>query len=332
VLIQMAFTVLFVLPRFFMKGAPDKDGKPTKAIELGEWIDFLWFAPAPCFLFAGMLLTSMYAYSYNTVATIVVFRNLSPLFAMAAELLQAKPIDVNTAMVFALCMAVVGCVVFGHGNIQLSVMGFVTVMLNLFIATTERVVVRWIMKKEVVGADGNKRQLKINDSGMMFYYNALGMVPAALLILAFGEYKEYATVWSALTPTGGLYVALSCIVGVAISYTGFRLQRRVSATTFLVTTNTNKMAVIGFGAFVLKDKYTVFQVIGCGLAMSSALVYAKANMSISAKKKTEADAQKAVEEAEKDAIGGSGKIPALANSTEKTPLMAAQSMPASIKT
>lgn len=204
VLIQMAFTVLFLVPNFFRADGKDKEGKPTKAIELGEWIDFLWFAPAPVFLFAGMLLSSMYAYSYNTVAvrkiseqnddrinvtallccsplicllasqTIVVFRNLSPLFAMAAELLQAKPLDINIIMVLALCMAVVGCVIFGHGNIQLSTMGLVTVMLNLFIATTERVVVRWVMKKEVTGSDGVQRQLKINDAGMMFYYNGLG--------------------------------------------------------------------------------------------------------------------------------------------------------------
>lgn len=132
------------------------------------------------------------------------------------------------------------------------------------------------------------------------------MVPAAILILAFGEYNEYAAAWAALTPVGGMYVLLSCIVGVAISYTGFRLQRRISATTFLVTVNTNKMAVIGFGAFVLKDQYTIFQIIGCGLAMSSALVYAKANMMLSAKKKEE---QKVLEAGKSAIVPAASKQP-----------------------
>ena len=34
-------------------------------------------------------------------------------------------------------------------------------------------------------------------------------------------------------------------------------------------TNTNKMAVLGFGAFVLKDQYTILQFIGCMMAMFS---------------------------------------------------------------
>ena len=80
------------------------------------------------------------------------------------------------------------------------------------------------------------------------------MLPAGLLVLAFGEYKEWGAAFGGLTVAGAVYVTLSCVVGVAISYAGFRLQRRISATTFLVTTNTNKMAVLGFGAFALKDQ------------------------------------------------------------------------------
>jgi hypothetical protein len=72
--IQMFFTVLCVIPKFTTPGA----------VELGEWVDAKYFAPIPFFLFSGMLLSSMFAYSYNTVATIVVFRNLGPLFALAS--------------------------------------------------------------------------------------------------------------------------------------------------------------------------------------------------------------------------------------------------------
>ena len=315
--IQMLFTVLFVVPKFFMKPTTVKDEKTgeerqVKAIEIGEWVDCMWFAPCPIFLFAGMLLSSMFAYSYNTIATIVVFRNLSPIFSMAAEMAQNNPLETNWKTYLALTMAVVGCILFGHDSIQLTQMGLISVMLNLVIATTERVFVRWVMKKKVVGADGTERQLKIDNAGMMFYQNSLGMLPAALLVLAFGEYKEYAGAFTGMTSVGIFYVFLSCVVGVAISYAGFRLQRRISATSFLVTTNTNKMAVLGFGAFVLKDKYTPISFLGCVLAMSSALVYAKASRDIAAAK------------AKKE------EVPASITPNAKTPLLADTSRTAAV--
>jgi hypothetical protein len=67
VLIQMAFTVLFLLPKFFMPATVASDGSVVKAIELGGMQDALMFAPCPIFLFAGMLLSSMFAYSQNTM-------------------------------------------------------------------------------------------------------------------------------------------------------------------------------------------------------------------------------------------------------------------------
>eukprot|EP01052_Picozoa_sp_SAG31_P047119 SAG31_NODE_9294_length_1303_cov_1.238372_2_plen_169_part_00 len=67
VLIQMAFTALFLIPRFLSPPTIDGDGNTVKAVELGDWQDMRLFAPCPLFMFAGMLLTSMFAYSHNTM-------------------------------------------------------------------------------------------------------------------------------------------------------------------------------------------------------------------------------------------------------------------------
>ena len=54
------------------------------------------------------------------------------------------------------------CYLFGHESIQLTTMGLASVLLNLLIATTERVFVRWVMKKEVAtrGARPRRRSRK----------------------------------------------------------------------------------------------------------------------------------------------------------------------------
>ena len=149
--------------------------------------------------------------------------------------MQAKPINANWQTVAALLMAVVGCYLFGHESVQLTMAGLASVLLNMTIAVTERVYLRWLMKKELVGSDGTKRELKINNAGMMLYQNFLGLLPVSALALNLGEYKQYNAAFSDLTTVGAVFVLLSCVVGVVISYAGFRLQRQISATAFMVT-------------------------------------------------------------------------------------------------
>ena len=67
VLLQMAFTVICLLPKFFMAPTLDSAGRLVKAIELGGREDAMWFAPCPLLLFAGMLLSSMFSYSQNSL-------------------------------------------------------------------------------------------------------------------------------------------------------------------------------------------------------------------------------------------------------------------------
>eukprot|EP01052_Picozoa_sp_SAG31_P045970 SAG31_NODE_8606_length_1421_cov_1.102118_2_plen_250_part_00 len=238
---------------------------------------------------------------------------------MLAEKMQSKGgSETNRFVWLSFAMAIIGCYLFGEASIQLHAVGLLAVrmnciqfiiapncadcgglvgcqiMINLIIGTTERVFVRYIMKVPIARADGTTSQLRINNAGMMFYQNSLGMIPAVVLILVHREHERFGDVFGNLTNDGMAYVfisvctsmcsilfvlsyesymlslqsvALQCVAGVAISYAGFRLQRRVSATTFMVTSNANKMLVLGFGAFVLGDQYTFVSVFGCFLAV-----------------------------------------------------------------
>ena len=68
---------------------------------------------------------------------------------------------------------------------------------------------------------------------------------------------------------------LSCINGVAISYAGIHVQKFVTASTFLVLTNTNKFGVVAFGIFVLGEARAWQAVLGTLIALLGGAWYAK---------------------------------------------------------
>ena len=80
----------------------------------------------------------------------------------------------------------------------------------------------------------------------------------------------------AFSMTQWVLLVLSCINGVAISYAGVNVQKYVTASTFIVLTNTNKFAVVAFGIFVLGEARAWQAVVGCVLALSGGFWYGKA--------------------------------------------------------
>mmetsp|Transcript_24564 Transcript_24564/g.55917 ORF Transcript_24564/g.55917 Transcript_24564/m.55917 type:complete len:169 (-) Transcript_24564:202-708(-) len=71
----------------------------------------------------------------------------------------------------------------------------------------------------------------------------------------------------------------SCVNAVGISWAGINAQGYVTATTFMVLTNVNKFVVIGFGMFVLNEAKTWQAYVGCTIALSGGLLYARVRSS-----------------------------------------------------
>eukprot|EP00472_Partenskyella_glossopodia_P014589 CAMPEP_0197521126 /NCGR_PEP_ID=MMETSP1318-20131121/6399_1 /TAXON_ID=552666 /ORGANISM="Partenskyella glossopodia, Strain RCC365" /LENGTH=215 /DNA_ID=CAMNT_0043072965 /DNA_START=753 /DNA_END=1400 /DNA_ORIENTATION=- len=88
-----------------------------------------------------------------------------------------------------------------------------------------------------------------------------------------GEWDKAPKAFEGLSESGWIYVAFSCMCGAMISYTSFRVQRRISATSFLVCINMNKFLVIAFGILVLHEVYKAGAALGCAIALFGGAYY-----------------------------------------------------------
>merc|ERR1719401_3391621 len=75
-----------------------------------------------------------------------------------------------------------------------------------------------------------------------------------------------------------VWVFMSCVVGVGISFTAIWTQSLISATSMLVLTNSNKFAVILLELFAMPTTsiLTICQTLGASLTVGASLLYAKA--------------------------------------------------------
>merc|ERR1719311_692812 len=109
------------------------------------------------------------------------------------------------------------------------------------------------------------------------------MLPLLVVMGIKNEIAEIPGAVSALTASGITWVVLSCLVGIAISYTGIWAQSMISATSFLVLVNANKFVIIFVEAFCLKTKtLTPIQVVGASVTILGGVLYGKAREAIEA--------------------------------------------------
>lgn len=259
VVIQMMFTLASVLLQ-------------RKSIHIGSMRDALRWGLTVPMLFAAMLVSSMIAMEVNTLGTIVVFRNVAPLFTLFIERMFRIPMQVSAETIAALLSIVVGVVLYHFHALGFTTMGLLAICLNMAFAVLERLMQRHLMAQSPVD---------ISKPGMMLLNNACGLVPCGFLMIGYGETSRWSTVAAEMTPGGFLLVMTSCVNGLAISYAGLRVQQLVTATSFMVLTNVNKFVVILFGVAVLKDELSALSALGVTLAMGGGLWYGRARSRLS---------------------------------------------------
>lgn len=281
VVIQMAFTTATTLCGW-------------RLIHIGSLRDALrWGCTVPL-LFNAMLVSSMFAMRHNTLGTIAVFRNIAPLFTLAIERVFRVPIEVDGPTIASLLTIVLGVGIYHAASIQFSRVGLTAIGVNIVFAVLERILQRYLLAQEPVD---------LSKPGMMLLNNAVGIAINGVLLVAFGE------AWSAGAAGGeppalgsvlwGLtlgqwgVVAASCANGVAISYAGLRVQQLVTATTFMVLTNANKLIVILYGAVALGERTSLSAAVGMALSLVGSFWYARARAALSARPKPIVDGEAA---------------------------------------
>lgn len=222
---------------------------PLQSASAAQWV-------LPSALHLSQLVTSAVALRMVTVPTVIVFRNLNSLIvALGERLLLGQRIRSQT--VVALCVILAGFTLYANTDISYHPTGYMWLAANLFFTCAYALV-----------AKGTSQRLGHSPLTYSYFNNAISVVLLAPPIL--WSEDPAATAEYLLAPDNSralLQVLVTMVIGVGISLAGFFLQSRVTATTFQVINNINKVPLILL-SFVLFDQ-NLSAVSIAGLALSS---------------------------------------------------------------
>jgi solute carrier family 35 protein len=290
VTIQMATTVIALVTT-------------SSSLHFGSVRDVLRWATTIPLLFTFMLASSMLALDLASMGAIVVVRNVAPIITLAMERAVSEHIELDAPTILSMLVIIGGVVLYTFNDIQFSAAGLALMGFNMISSVVERV-----LQRKMIAVS----PIDVSKTGMMLLNNAVALVPMSLLLVAFGEPARWHVVRS-LRSWDWTLLAASCVNAVAISWAGINAQAYVTATTFMVLTNVNKFAVVGFGIFVLGEARSWQAISGCLIALGGGLWYARARSQIGETAKQRAayaaQAQEAADDADEEAADSRPMVP-----------------------
>jgi hypothetical protein len=151
---------------------------------------------------------------------------------MAIERLFQEKIEVNASVVASLVYVVGGVALYTSHDLDYSAIGTAYMALNMLSAILERILQRKMIAVEPID---------VSKSGMMLLNNAVSLLPMGILLVYFGEHTKWAR-FRDLSLTDLALLLASCLNAIGISYAGINAQAYVTATTFMVLSNVNKVS------------------------------------------------------------------------------------------
>ena len=163
--------------------------------------------------------------------------------------------------------AALGVLIYESHDLDFSPAGLVFLMVNLAAACMERLAQRHLLAVKTVDC---------SRPALMVLNNGIGAVLTSILLVAFAPTEWHALKHATRRVKGAsVTVALSCLVGCAISYSGLWLQKLVTATSFMVLGCSTKVAVIAWGMLFLGEAAGPFSVFGAALSVAGGYAYAR---------------------------------------------------------
>jgi len=262
VALQMGFTAFIMGTVFF------------RSLHIGSVRDGVkWCRVVP--FFVGMLLTSMFALKDAPMSLVITFRALTPMFTLLVERFTPKPPNAGIRTFASLCVMVAGASLYARdlgkpGESSASWRAVAWILLNTGLACTERV-----LQSVMLNAD--QAPVDVSKTAASFLNNFFGMIPIIAIAFATHEHTQLPETFAHLNHWGTLWVMLSCLVGVGISFAAIWTQSLVSATSMLVLTNANKFVVILLELFCMPEAHSIThgQTVGAFTAIVATVLYAR---------------------------------------------------------
>lgn len=235
-----------------------KLASPDSDIEFLRWEKARPFFLA-CLIFFLCLLANTAALKSVNVETVIVARSCAPI---AVSILEHFTLGRNLPTLqgtLALLAIAGGAVIYVVSDEGFKIEGYTWLLLYFVFIVTEMVFVKFIVDTVPMS------------TWTRVYYNNTLSIPLVLLsstMMGFGGFLEVVWAWQHIAVVG-----LSCVVGVAISYSGFHLRKMVSATTFTVIGVLCKLMTVMLNDIVWSQHSNFMGHIGLLLCIAAGFAY-----------------------------------------------------------
>ncbi|CAE8686648.1 unnamed protein product [Polarella glacialis] len=238
-------------------------------LKVKSWASILRWVPVPIF-FASMLASSLFALKETTVTTVLILRNVLPLFSFVAEkVLFGTPLVVNYKPVLALLVTLFGTVVYGCDNISVTHHSAALILFNCVVSVCDRLLQRHLLICP---------EFHENLAVCMVANNTIGLLPLLILALWTGETETWASTLHNTNAVSWFVIVLSSVAGCALGYLGLKVARAVTATMVLVLQNVSKLSVVLLGILLYGDSLTFIAAAGSLVSLGGSAWYSQLMM------------------------------------------------------
>jgi len=186
-------------------------------------------------VFIFNIFTNMKALEYSNVETVIVFQTLTSLIIAYGDYKLLKSGMPSQQVMISLGIIVFGAICYVLTDSTFRIEAYKWVLLYFVAKTTEMLYVKHVIAT-----------VPMSNWGRSYYNNFLSMFPLFIIAVANGEISKASNLLDeGEISTGALFVVfLSCIVGIGISISGFMCRDAISATSFSVVGNMNKVLTV----------------------------------------------------------------------------------------
>lgn len=251
--IQLSVSALFVI-------LMQCGGLPVLGpIEKSRILPFVLFTA----IFAGGLFANIKALQFTTVGTVIAARCCLPAAVCIIEWAFMGRALPSLRSVVSLCGVIgfAGIYVWNERSLDVyGAPGYTWLLVWWSLLALSMTVGKWLTEK-----------VEMNQWERVFYNNAFAVPPTMLLFIFTGENKQILHIKLGRSPW--LWLTMSCLNGICISYSGWRLRSIVTATTFTLVGVLNKMTTIAITIVAWPGSASITSVVSLGLCILSGLFY-----------------------------------------------------------
>jgi len=216
-------------------------------------------------VFMFNIFTNIKALEYSNVETVIVFQTLTSLVIAYGDYKLLKSGMPNNKVIVSLGIIVVGSLCYMLSDSEFKMDTYFWVFMYFIAKTTDMLYTKHICDT-----------VPMTSWGRSFYNNFLSMFPWIFFALL-KESTQVSTFYEEGNVTGIVYtvVFMSCVLGIGISIVGFMAREAISATSFSVVGNMNKVLTVFINYFIWDNHASVQGLLSLFICLIGGAYYAK---------------------------------------------------------